>query len=370
MPIRTTRSRRITTGAPSRSPREARAHDEDAGSRDRPAERAQQLRAHQTLTAVGTRGSVSIAAKDVRRIFRPQSTWFSVGVLSLSAPPATVVFDAAHRLNASARGLPDAVLQQQDGPDWQEVGAVKADDQGAGCQRRREAGRDDALPPRQWQGRGAFCPGAGRSARTPRACPHPGSAPRVRATPRTCRLDGVRSSDRRARAGSLSSAPPSRRTELPREAPADDRHLTRVSSAPVTDSSPARRRYSSLDVVKTAAAAALALMLAPRRSHSPSARALRPPTRSRLGSTTSRRITRSTRFRISCRSSIRSKSRSSIPHRRRPSRVPRPHSPGPQLGRGSPLTDEEGHGTFVDGHHRRRAEQQRGHRRHAFRPSS
>jgi stage II sporulation protein D len=84
-----------------------------------------------TLTAVGTRISVSIAAKDVRHMFGLRSTWFSVGVLSLSAPPATVVFGARARLNGIARGLPDAVLQQQDGADWQEVGAVKADGQGA-----------------------------------------------------------------------------------------------------------------------------------------------------------------------------------------------------------------------------------------------
>jgi stage II sporulation protein D len=84
-----------------------------------------------TLTAVGSKTSTTVDAKDLRRIFGLRSTWFSVGVLSLSAPSTTVVFGSRARLNGVARGLSDTILQQQDGPDWQEVGSVKADDQGA-----------------------------------------------------------------------------------------------------------------------------------------------------------------------------------------------------------------------------------------------
>jgi stage II sporulation protein D len=83
-----------------------------------------------TLTFVGSKGSVSVPGADLRRRLGLRSTWFSVGVLSLSAPPQAVIYGNRARLTGIARGLPQTVLQQLDDGEWQEVGAVKADDSG------------------------------------------------------------------------------------------------------------------------------------------------------------------------------------------------------------------------------------------------
>jgi stage II sporulation protein D len=83
------------------------------------------------LNVVGTKTSVSVPGGDVRRKLGLRSTWFSVGVLSLSAPPAAVVYGARARLTGVARGISRAVLQQRDGVEWQQVGAVKADRTGS-----------------------------------------------------------------------------------------------------------------------------------------------------------------------------------------------------------------------------------------------
>jgi stage II sporulation protein D len=83
-----------------------------------------------SLTVVGSKGSISVTGTDLRRRLGLRSTWFGVGVLSLSAPPQAVVYGNRARLTGLARGLPKAVLQQQDGSDWEEVGAVKADKTG------------------------------------------------------------------------------------------------------------------------------------------------------------------------------------------------------------------------------------------------
>ena len=85
----------------------------------------------ETLTVVGTKGSVSVPGNDLRRRLGLRSTWFSVGVLSLNAPPAAVVYGSRARLTGIARGVPQAVLQQRDGSAWDEVGAAKADRTGA-----------------------------------------------------------------------------------------------------------------------------------------------------------------------------------------------------------------------------------------------
>jgi stage II sporulation protein D len=84
-----------------------------------------------SLTVVGTKSSVSISGGDLRRRLGLRSTWFSVGVLSLTAPSVAVVYGSRARLTGVARGLPSTVLQQRDGTDWQEIGAVKADAAGA-----------------------------------------------------------------------------------------------------------------------------------------------------------------------------------------------------------------------------------------------
>jgi stage II sporulation protein D len=84
-----------------------------------------------TLNVVGTKGNVAIAGADLRKRLGVRSTWFTVGVLSLSAPSAAVVYGSRAQLTGIARGLSDAVLQQLDGSAWKDVGAVKAATDGA-----------------------------------------------------------------------------------------------------------------------------------------------------------------------------------------------------------------------------------------------
>jgi stage II sporulation protein D len=84
-----------------------------------------------TLTVVGTKSTVAVAAADLRRKLALRSTWFSVGVLSLNGPPQAVAYGSRARLNGVARGLSGAVLQERSGSAWQTLGSVKAGDGGA-----------------------------------------------------------------------------------------------------------------------------------------------------------------------------------------------------------------------------------------------
>jgi SpoIID/LytB domain protein len=82
------------------------------------------------LTVVGTQGTVEIPGASVRQRLGVQSTWFTVGVLSLSAPTATVIYGSRAQLAGVARGLTGAMLQQLDGTTWKDVGAVKPEKDG------------------------------------------------------------------------------------------------------------------------------------------------------------------------------------------------------------------------------------------------
>src|SRR6266508_3599821 len=84
-----------------------------------------------TLNVVGTKSTVAVQGGDLRRRLGLRSTWFSVGVLSLSAPGITVTYGSRVRLTGTARGLAEAVLQQRAGGDWQEVGTLTAGKDGA-----------------------------------------------------------------------------------------------------------------------------------------------------------------------------------------------------------------------------------------------
>lgn len=79
-----------------------------------------------TLTVVGPNGDVVVNGAMVRTRLGVRSTWFTVGVLSLSAPSAAVTYGSRAQLSGVARGLKGAMLQQLDGTSWQDVGAVKA----------------------------------------------------------------------------------------------------------------------------------------------------------------------------------------------------------------------------------------------------
>jgi len=84
-----------------------------------------------TLNVVGTKSTIAVDGATLRKSLGLRSTWFSVGVLSLSAPSVPTVYGSRVRLNGIARGVGQAILQQlQDGA-WAVVGSVKADDAGA-----------------------------------------------------------------------------------------------------------------------------------------------------------------------------------------------------------------------------------------------
>jgi stage II sporulation protein D len=84
-----------------------------------------------TANVVGTKTTAPLEGSDLRRKLGLRSTWFSVGVLSLTAPPQAVIYGNRARLNGVARGVTQAVLQQRTGTDWQAVSSVKSDDTGA-----------------------------------------------------------------------------------------------------------------------------------------------------------------------------------------------------------------------------------------------
>ncbi len=84
-----------------------------------------------TLTVVGTKSTLTLPGADLRKRMGLRSTWFSVGVLSLSAPSTPVIYGSRGRLNGIARGLPNAVLQQLNGTTWQSVATIKPDKEGA-----------------------------------------------------------------------------------------------------------------------------------------------------------------------------------------------------------------------------------------------
>jgi SpoIID/LytB domain protein len=83
-----------------------------------------------TLTVIGSQGTLEIPGANLRQRLGVQSTWFTVGVLSLSAPTGTVVYGTRAQLSGIARGVGNATLQQLDGSGWKDVGAVTPDKDG------------------------------------------------------------------------------------------------------------------------------------------------------------------------------------------------------------------------------------------------
>ena len=78
-----------------------------------------------SVVATTALGQTTVAGADARRALGLRSTWFRVGVLALTAPPAPVVVGSQARLNGLARGLAKAVLQQRPfGGGWSSVGTV------------------------------------------------------------------------------------------------------------------------------------------------------------------------------------------------------------------------------------------------------
>jgi stage II sporulation protein D len=84
-----------------------------------------------SLNVVGTKSSLIVPGADLRRRLGLRSTWFSVGVLSLSPPALPVVYGSRARLTGTARGVAQAVLQLRAGTEWQAVGSVKPGKEGS-----------------------------------------------------------------------------------------------------------------------------------------------------------------------------------------------------------------------------------------------
>ncbi len=79
-----------------------------------------------TLTALTPQGPHSFDGTSLRRVLGLRSTWFSVGVLALAAPPGSVTYGASARLTGVARGLGTMTLQSRTAGSWQSVGTIKA----------------------------------------------------------------------------------------------------------------------------------------------------------------------------------------------------------------------------------------------------
>ena len=82
------------------------------------------------LNVIGTKGTLAMQGADLRRRLKLQSTWFSVGVLSLTAPMQPVTYGGRGKLTGIARGLTQAVLQQLQGDSWTDVASLKGDQDG------------------------------------------------------------------------------------------------------------------------------------------------------------------------------------------------------------------------------------------------
>ena len=82
------------------------------------------------LNVIGTKGTLAMPGADLRRKLKLQSTWFSVGVLSLTAPTQPVTYGGRGKLTGIARGLTQAVLQQLQGDSWTDVVSLKGDQDG------------------------------------------------------------------------------------------------------------------------------------------------------------------------------------------------------------------------------------------------
>ena len=82
------------------------------------------------LNVVGTKSTLALQGADLRRRLGLRSTWFSVGVLSLTAPPQPIVYGGRGKLTGVARGLTETVLQRLDGDSWTPVVTVEADKDG------------------------------------------------------------------------------------------------------------------------------------------------------------------------------------------------------------------------------------------------
>src|SRR3954454_10500633 len=78
-----------------------------------------------TLTLVGTKGEKTVSGSSVRDVLGLRSTWFRLGLLSLSTPSATIVHRSSVRVAGTARGVARVSLEAQPcGGAWRSVGRL------------------------------------------------------------------------------------------------------------------------------------------------------------------------------------------------------------------------------------------------------
>jgi hypothetical protein len=66
-----------------------------------------------TLTLIGTSGDRTVSGSAARAALRLRSTWFTIGMLNLTAPTAPVVFGSQIRLAGLARGVGQVALESR-----------------------------------------------------------------------------------------------------------------------------------------------------------------------------------------------------------------------------------------------------------------
>ncbi|HET7856545.1 MAG TPA: SpoIID/LytB domain-containing protein [Gaiellaceae bacterium] len=77
------------------------------------------------VTAVGSGGEVTATGADVRRALGLRSTWFRIGLLSLTPPAAPATYNSLAELTGIARGVGAVSLEQRArGGSWRTVGPV------------------------------------------------------------------------------------------------------------------------------------------------------------------------------------------------------------------------------------------------------
>jgi stage II sporulation protein D len=78
-----------------------------------------------SLVATGSGGDVTVDGSKVRTLLGLRSTWFSVGVLALGAPPQPVAYGTAMKLAGTARGVSSVELQARgDSGGWETVATL------------------------------------------------------------------------------------------------------------------------------------------------------------------------------------------------------------------------------------------------------
>jgi stage II sporulation protein D len=79
------------------------------------------------LTVVGTKGERTVTGSAVRSALGLRSTWFRIGMLSLTPPAAPLVFGSRARLAGIARGISKATLEARPyGGDWAPLAPLRS----------------------------------------------------------------------------------------------------------------------------------------------------------------------------------------------------------------------------------------------------